>query len=130
MFKKIVLAVLTSAFLLVSAVASADPVTIVFSCELNDGKTKDDAMAVNAKWLKWARATGGSDEITSTFVATLVGDFDGFMWVDTYPDLATWAKVWDADLEADEPEVSAGFDDVETCSGNRMVRGEQTVPAK
>ena len=82
-------------------------------------------MEINARWLKWARATGGSDEITSSYVSTVIGDLGGFMWVDTYPDIATWGKVVDADSEFD-----AEFDEVSTCSGNRMYRGEETVPAK
>ena len=126
MYKKIVLSAITTVFLLLSAAVSADPVTAVFTCELNDGKTKEDAMAVNAKWLKWARATGGSDEITSSYVSTLVGDLGSFMWVDTYPDITTWGKVTDAD----SPELDAEFDEVNSCSGNRLYRGEATVPAK
>jgi len=125
MLKKVLLAVATSAFLLLSVAVHAEPVTIVFSCKLKDGSTKDDAMAINAKWLKWARATGGSDDIKSSYVTTLVGDSDGFMWVDTYPDIATWGKIVDADSEFD-----AEFDAISTCSGNRMIRGEETVPAK
>ncbi len=82
-------------------------------------------MEVNARWLKWARATGGSDEITSSYVSTLIGDLGGFLWVDTYPDILTWSKVWDADAEFD-----AEFAEVSTCSNNRMYRGEETIPAK
>ena len=125
MFRKIILATVTSMFLLLSAAVSADPISVVFTCELKEGKTKDDAMAINAKWLKWARATGGSDEITSSFVSTVIGDIGGFMWVDTYPDIATWGKIVDGDSGLD-----AEFDAVSTCSGNRMYRGEETVPAK
>jgi hypothetical protein len=126
MFKKIILATVTSIFLLLSAAVSANPVTIVFSCELNEGKTKEDAMAVNAKWLKWARATGGSDEITSSYVSTVIGNLGGFMWVDSYPDITTWGKVTDADSS----ELDAEFEEVSTCNSNRMYRGEETVPAK
>jgi hypothetical protein len=125
MYRKIILATVTSVFLLLSAVVSADPISVVFTCELKEGKTKEDAMAVNAKWLKWARATGGSDEITSSYVSTVIGDLGGFMWVDTYPDIATWGKIADADSEFD-----AEFDEVSKCSGNRMYRGEATIPAK
>jgi hypothetical protein len=125
MYRKIILATVTSVFLLLSAVVSADPVMLVFTCELKEGHTKEEAMAVNAKWLKWARATGGSDEITSSYVSTVVGDTGGFMWVDTYPDIATWGKIADADSEFD-----AEFDVVSDCSGNRMYRGEATIPAK
>ncbi len=129
MIKKMTLAVLTSVFLLLSAVASAAPVTIVWTCELNDGKTQEDAMALNSKWLKWAHGFAGTDEITSSFVYSIIGDFDHFLWVDTYPDLATWAKINDADMD-DASGTSDAFDELETCSGNRMLMGESTVPAK
>ena len=125
MLKKIMLATVTSVFLLLSVAVHAEPITIVVSCELKDGSTKEDAMEVNARWLKWARSTGGSDEITSSYVSTIIGDRGGFMWVDTYPDIPTWGKVVDADSE-----FAAEFDEVETCSSNRMYRGEETMPAK
>jgi len=125
MLKKTFLAAATSVFLLLSVAVHAEPVSIVYSCTLNEDSTKEDAMAINARWLKWARATGGSDEITSSYVSTLVGDLGGFMWVDTYPDIATWGKVVDADSDFDDE-----FNEVSTCSGNRMYRGEETIPAK
>ena len=125
MLKKIMLATVTSVFLLLSVAVHAEPITIVVSCELKDGSTKEDAMEVNARWLKWARSTGGSDEITSSYVSTIVGDRGGFLWADTYPDIATWGKVEDADSE-----FAAEFDEVSTCSGSRMYRGEETIPAK
>lgn len=125
MFKKIMLATVTTVILLLSSAVYAEPVSIVFSCKLKEGSTKEDAMEINARWLKWARETGGSDEITSSYVSTIIGDLGTFMWVDTYPDIATWGKVVDADSAFD-----AEFDAVSTCSGNRMYRGEQTVPAK
>ena len=125
MLKKIMLATVTSVFLLLSVAVYAEPVSIVYSCKLKEGSTKEDAMEINARWLKWARSTAGTDEITSSYVSTIVGEFDGFMWVDTYPDIATWGKIVDADSDFD-----AEFDAVSTCSGNRMYRGEETVPAK
>ena len=125
MLKKIMLATVTSVFLLLSGALYADPVSIVFSCELKEGSTKEDAMEINARWLKWARATAGTDEITSSYVSTIIGDLGSFMWVDTYPDIATWGKIVDADSDFD-----AEFNAVSTCSGNRMYRGEETVPAK
>ena len=125
MLKKIMLATVTSVFLLLSVAVHAEPVTIVWSCQLKDGSTKEDAMEINARWLKWARATGGSDEITSSYVSTIIGNRGGFLWADTYPDIATWGKVWDAD-----PVFDAEFNEVATCSSNRMYRGEETMPAK
>ena len=125
MLKKIMLATATSVFLLLSVAVHAEPISIVWYCELKDGSTKEDAMEINARWLKWARTTGGSDKITSSYVSTVVGDLGGFMWVDTYPDIATWGKVADAESEFD-----AEFNEISSCSGNRMIRAEETVPAK
>ena len=127
MLKKIMLTIVAPVFLLLSAAVHAEPISIVFSCKLNEGFTKENAMEVNARWLKWAREAGDSDEITSSYVTTIIGDTDGFMWVDTYPDIATWGKVVDDDSGS---EFDAEFDEVSTCSGNRMYRGEETVPAK
>jgi hypothetical protein len=60
-----------------------------------------------------------------SYVTPVIGDLGGFMWVDTYPDIATWGKIVDADSGFD-----AEFDAISTCSSNRMLRGEETVPAK
>lgn len=125
MLKKIMLATVTSVFLLLSVAVQAEPISIVYSCQLKDDSTMEDAMEINARWLKWARATGGSKEITSSFVSTIIGDLGGFMWVDTYPDIATWGKVVDADSDFDDE-----FNEVTTCTSNRMYRAEETVPAK
>ena len=125
MLKRIMLATVTSVFLLLSVAVHAEPVSIVWYCELKDGSTKEEAMEINARWLKWARSTAGTDEITSSYVSTIIGDLGSFMWVDTYPDIATWGKIVDSDSEFDDE-----FDEVSTCSGNRMYRGEETVPAK
>lgn len=125
MLKKTLLAAATSVFLLLSVAVHAEPVSVVYSCTLKEGSTKEDAMAINARWLKWARATGGSDEIMSSYVSALVGKLGSFMWVDTYPDIATWGKVIDADSDFDDE-----FNEISTCSENRMYRGEETIPAK
>jgi len=117
-------------FLLVSVGVSAEPTVQVLNCKLNDGKTSDDAHALNAKWLKWAHAKAGTDEITSSFVTAIVGDYGGFMWVDSYPSLAVWATISEAELEDDDPELSAAFDELQTCSSSRLLRPEQSVPAK
>ena len=130
MIKKIVLAAMAAMFMLVSVGVSADPVVQVLHCKLSDGKTSDDAHALNAQWLKWAHAKAGADEITSAFVSTVVGDFGGFMWVDTYPSLVAWAKISELELEDDEPELSAAFDELATCSSSSLLSPELSVPAK
>ena len=129
MFKKILLATVTSVFVLLSAAASADMVANVYTCKLKEGKTTEDAHAVNGEWLKWARATAGTDDIRSSFTTAIVGDLDGFMWVDTYPDLAAWAKVNGADLDEENPELSEALDELADCGSNRLYNMDESRAA-
>lgn len=125
--KKLTLICLTGLFLVFSGIAAADTVSQVWSCKLKEGKTQEEAQALNGKWLKWAREVTGSDEVTSSYVTTAVGDTGGFMWVDSFPDFGTWAKMMDAD---DNEELTAAFNELQTCSGNRLYEGEPTEAAK
>ena len=120
--KKLILGVFAPvALLCLSAGAWADEVSNVYTCTLEEGKTLDDAQAVNSKWLAFMRANV-SEDISSVAGTAIVGDSDVFLWVDTYPDLATWAAGQEA-LDTDEGEaVESGFEGVVDCSGNRLWR--------
>ncbi len=106
-----------------SAIASADPVSMVWTCTLNEGVTAEQSQATGKKWVALARNLVGNDEITSSWVSAVVGDTSQFMWVDTYPSLEVWAAVQTAWGESDE---AAALDEVfeanETCSQNRLYR--------
>jgi hypothetical protein len=125
--KKLLLGAFASvALLCISAGAWADQVSNIYTCKLEEGKTIADAQAVNMKWLAWMRANV-SENINSVAATAVVGDSDSFMYVDTYPDLATWAAGQTA-LETDEGRaVEAGFQDVMDCSGNRLWRLRPTM---
>jgi len=127
--KKILLAALTTVFLVLSAGASADMVANVYSCKLNEGKTSEDAHAANGEWLKWARATAGTDDIRSSFTTSIVGNLEGFMWVDTYPDLAAWAKVNGAELSEENPELAKALDELADCGENHLYNMDESKAA-
>ena len=127
--KKVLLAALTTAFLVLSAGASADMVASVYSCKLKEGKTSEDAHAVNGEWLKWARAKAGTDDVRSSYTTSIVGDLEGFMWVDTYPDLAAWAKVNGADLDKENPELGEALDELADCGENRLYNMDESTAA-
>ena len=102
-----------------SASVLADPVAEVFTCKLHEGKTMEDARAVNKTWLAWMRANV-AEEITSTAATAVVGDSDTFMYVDTYPDLETWAEGKTARETDEGMAVEGGFDAVMKCASNRL----------
>jgi hypothetical protein len=120
--KKSLLGAFTSiALLCFSAGAWADKVSEVFECELEKGMTIANAQAVNAKWLAFMHANVSKD-ITSVAAIVLVGKSDEFRYVDTYPDLATWAAA-KAALETDEGQaVDGGFEGVIECNKNKLYR--------
>jgi hypothetical protein len=123
--KKIMRNLMTALFaslsILAGAIAMADTVTEVWTCTLKEGKTAEDAHTVGKKWTAIARKLTGNDEITSSFVTSVVGDAEGFMWVDTYPSLEVWAATQAAFADSEEyAPIAAALDEVETCSGNRL----------
>jgi hypothetical protein len=122
--KKVITVMLTSLLLSVSGFALADPVTSVWTCTLNEGKTAEDSQATGKKWVAIARRLTGNDEITSSWVSAIVGDAGMFMWVDTYPSLEVWAATQTALENSEEYEpIGEELDANETCSGNRLYRG-------
>ena len=124
--KKLLLgAVASVALLCFSTGAWADPVSEVWVCTLEEGKTLDDAQAANSKWLAWMR-TKVNQEIKSSAITAIVGKTQEFRWVDTYPDLATWAA-GKAALQTDEGKaIESVFDGITNCSANQLYQVRAT----
>jgi hypothetical protein len=125
--KKNTLSTLASALLIAGFATNlaADSVVATYSCELEDGKKQEDVQILNGRWLKWVRANV-SEDITSSVGTAIVGDQEIFLFVDTYPDLNTWAAAQTAlDGEA-ASELEDLFEDTAECSENRLWKFEPT----
>ena len=119
-------AVLVGVALFLSTVASADSVIESWQCELKDDAKFEDVQAINSKWLKWVNDHTDGGKISSSLGKPVVGSLGKFLFIDTYPDLATWAaakKVLDSDAAE---EVDEMFADVMECKENRLWRMEDT----
>ena len=104
-------------------IAAADPVSMVWTCTLNDGVTAEQSQASGKKWVALVRKLSGNDEITSSWVSAVVGDVGHFMWVDTYPSLEVWASVQTAWANSKEAAaLEEEFSTNETCTGSRLYR--------
>jgi len=121
--KRIITVTVASLLLGMSGIAAADPVTMVWTCTLNDGVTAEQSQEAGKKWVALVRKMTGNDEITSSWVTAVVGETGYFMWVDTYPSLEVWAAVQTAWANSEE---AAALDEEleanETCSKNRLYR--------
>ena len=119
----ITLVTLAAAF--ASSPLLADDYVAAYTCKLNEGKKVEDVQAANSAWLKWVRANV-SEKITSNVGTAVVGQFDTFLFVDRYPDLATWAATHMA-LQNDAPkELEANLDAAAKCTENRLWRMQPT----
>ena len=106
----------------ISSVAFADSYVEVWTCELEDEKTIEDAQAANSKWLAYVRENV-SEDIASSLVTPVVGDSDEFVFIDTYPDLDTWAKTKTRLQDSNTEEF---FEGVTDCSKNSLHRVQPT----
>ena len=128
MLKTISRSVILIAAFGLSGIAVADSYTEVFTCTLEDEKTVEDVQAANSKWLAYVHANV-SEEITSSVVTSVVGNQEDFLFVDSYPDLETWAAT-KTQLDSDEAEADGTgdlFDDILECSENRLYKSEPTT---
>ena len=121
------LAVTISCFLLGFGVSAyADSVAESWLCELKDGKTVEDVQMINSKWLKWVNARVENAVVRSAVGTAIVGNSEIFMFVDTYPDLTTWAAVKTL-LDGDEgDEIDGMFNETSECSSNRLWNMQET----
>jgi len=125
--KKLLTATLVALVMLCfSGMAVADSIAETWTCEVKEGKKVEDVQAQNSKWLKWINAHVDGGGITSAVGTTVVGNSEIFIFVDTYPNLATWAAAKDA-LDSEEgDELDDLFEDVSDCSENRLWKIEDT----
>lgn len=124
--KKIVSSMLLAiAFAFACTPAFADYVAAAYTCELKDGKTEEEVMAVNTTWLKFVRENVSPD-IRSDMGTPIVGDFGHFIFVDTYPDVNTWAAAQTALDGAAGTELEGMFEDLMECKKNRLWKFKET----
>lgn len=114
------------ATLCLGGIATADSIAESWTCKVKDGKKIEDVQATNSKWLKLVNANVEGGGITSAIGTAVVGNAETFIFVDTYPDLATWAAAKDfMDSDAGD-ELNDLFEDVSSCSENRLWKVEDT----
>ncbi|HET6591432.1 MAG TPA: hypothetical protein VFG48_00815 [Xanthomonadales bacterium] len=103
----------------------ADTYVAAYNCELNDGKKMEELQAANSTWLKWVRANVNPN-INSEVGTAVVGKLDMFLFVDTYPDLATWAATRTA-IDNDAPaELEGLLNDIAECTESRLWKIQPT----
>jgi hypothetical protein len=110
----------------ISGLASADSFANVYTCKMKDDVELEAVQEANSKWLKFVNAKVAGGGITSAVGTAVVGNFETFIFVDTYPSLSAWAATQEL-LDSDAgDEVDGLFEDLTDCSKNSLWKFEST----
>ena len=124
--KRTMTALLAVAGLGISGLATADSFSSVYTCKLKDDVEMEDVQKANSKWLKFVNANVAGGGITSSVGTAVVGNFENFIFVDTFPSLAAWAATQEL-LDSDAgDEIDGLFEDLSDCSKNSLWKFEDT----
>ena len=121
----IVRAFVACGLIVLAGVASADGYREAWSCKLKDGKEIEEVQAANSKWLAYVR-DNVDKSIESAVLTAVVGNQEGFVFVDSYPSLATWAAAKKALDSDDGGALDDMFADLIDCKDNRLWKHEPT----
>ncbi len=123
MKKRLLASLIASVMLLFTASAFADSVVHIWTCELNDGKTGDDAVAVSSDWLKVAKSMEGGEDLEVYLeypIAAPAGD-GSFNFVLIVADEKTWG-IWYGSDDPDSAmqDANTAWSEVAACSGSSL----------
>ena len=124
--RKTVTTLLAIAGLGVSGLATADTYASVYTCKVKDDVEMEAVHEANSKWLKFVNSKVAGGGITSSVGTAVVGNFETFIFVDTYPSLTSWAATQEL-LDSDAgDEIDGLFEDLTDCSKNSLWKFEDT----
>lgn len=112
--RKIIASVATATLLLLSMSASAD-VAQVWQCELADGKTNDDLMALSKSWVAAAKEI--DDSASARLYFPVAGDAKegSFIMVFYLPDFTSWGEFLDAYADSPVAKIDEGWNETAPC---------------
>jgi hypothetical protein len=105
--------------------ADESRVAEMFQCKIKDGKTMEEIQANNVKWLAMTRKAAGSEEVRSYALTSIVGDSDGFIFIDSFPSLAAWAAAKSAEKSEERDAIEGAFEELMECTENRLYNSTQ-----
>ncbi|HSM31720.1 MAG TPA: hypothetical protein VK854_13560 [Woeseiaceae bacterium] len=125
--RRTVTTLLAVAGLGVSGLATADTYASVYTCKVKDDVEMEAVHEANSKWLKFVNSKVAGGGITSSVGTAVVGNFETFIFVDTYPSLTSWAATQEL-LDSDAgDEIDGLFEDLTDCSKNSLWKFEATM---
>jgi hypothetical protein len=111
---------LATAMALCSSANATTHIEEVWECTLTEGKTMTQVNAINANWVNYANKNVKGGGISSRTVSPLVGDMGTFIFVDSFPNLSSWADAKEAMQSSEGQKIEAELEEVSECTANRL----------
>ena len=112
-------------------VAEGERIVEIWTCTLNDGYSMEDIESTSNRWLDLV-LSGGATDVDSYRLSHLVGTMRGhepaedvtssFLFVDSFPDVASWMAAKRAEMTPEGREIMAAFAQSNTCGTNTLYR--------
>ena len=117
-----------SSILALEAFGAENRIINIVECKVNENMTIDDVQEANGRWVRYMNKTVPGGDIRSFVVRTVVGDWTSFKYIDSFPNLASWSAMSDAeDAEGKEiSEIVEALQKASTCSSNTLHRAEES----
>ena len=115
-------------------VAEGERIVEIWTCTVNEGSTIDDVGRLTASWNEFIRSVGATDA-RSFILSHLIGTIRGhettsdvttsFLFLDSFPDVASWAAAKRAEQTPEGQELMSAFIRANTCTANTLYRRQQ-----
>ena len=112
-------------------VAEGERIVEIWTCTLNEGYSMEDIERTSTRWLDLV-LSGGATDVDSYRLSHLVGTMRGhepaedvtssFLFVDSFPDVASWMAAKRAEMTPEGQEIMAAFTQSNTCGTNTLYR--------
>ncbi len=112
-------------------VAEGERIVEIWTCTLNEGSSMEDVDSTSTRWLDLV-LSGGATDADSYRLSHLVGTMRGheptedvtssFLFIDSFPDVASWMAAKRAEMTPEGREIMAAFAQSNTCGTNTLYR--------
>jgi hypothetical protein len=106
---------LTAAILLLFSISASADVVQVWRCQLVDGKTDDDLMALSKSWLDAAKQINDNARVSVSFPIAADAKEGSFLFAFFLPDFTAWGTFNDAYPDSAVAQVDEGWNEIAPC---------------
>jgi hypothetical protein len=109
---------------LASLVSAEERIVNLVTCELVEGMTQADVHKANGPWVRYMNENVPGGDIRSAPAVPIVGNWTKFLYIDSFPNLASWSAAMELENagSAEIQKILSDLDKTASCSKNSLYR--------